>query len=85
MEPSKLEWTAFVGGRQSQTVTLTNPHGHDVCYKIKTTCVARYAVLPGQAVIPANMSVTVEIVLIKMKELPDPGSLRDRFLIQATW
>jgi hypothetical protein len=76
---------AVVGERQSQKLTLTNNTPRDACYKIKTTCVARYAVLPGQAVIPANMSVTVEIVLIKMEELPDPGSLRDRFLIQAAW
>jgi hypothetical protein len=76
---------AVVGERQSQKLTLTNNTPHDACYKIKTTCVARYAVLPGQAVIPANMSVTVEIVLIKTEELPDPGSLRDRFLIQAAW
>ena len=42
----------------------------DACYKIKTTCVGRYAVLPWQALIPAGQSVEVEIVLIKMDKLP---------------
>ena len=41
--------------------------------------------LPGQALIPAGQSVEVEIVLIKMDELPEPTALKDRFLIQAAW
>ena len=75
-----------LGERQSQKLTLSNPSpDRDACYKIKTTCVARYAVLPGQALIPAGATAEVEIVLIKMDELPGKNDLRDRFLIQAAW
>ncbi len=72
--------------RQSQKLTLSNPWSdRDVCYKIKTTSRTRYAVSPGQALIPAGASVEVEIVLIKMFELPGESNLRDRFLIQVAW
>ena len=75
-----------VGERQSQKLTLHNPSpDRDACYKIKTTKVTRYAVLPGQALIPAGATAEVEIVLIKMDELPTKDDLRDRFLIQAAW
>ena len=85
--PTQLEWTGVeLGQRLSQKLTLTNlSTERDACYKIKTTCVGRYAVLPGQALIPAGQSVEVEIVLLKMDELPEPASLKDRFLIQAAW
>ena len=72
--------------RQSQKLTLSNlSPDRDACYTIKTTCVARYAVLPGQGLIPAGATAEVEIVLIKMDELPGKNDLRDRFLIQAAW
>ena len=64
---------------------LKNPNNEDVCYKIKTTHVERYAVLPGAAVIAANDSADVEIVLIKKDTLPEEGTLEDRFLIQAAY
>ena len=71
--------------RLSQKLTLTNKSDKDACYKIKTTHVDRYAVLPGAAVIAAGDSAEVEIVLIKKDSLPDPDSLEDRFLIQAAF
>ena len=62
---------------------MKNLSERDVCYKIKTTRVSRYAVLPGQALIPARGEAVVEIVLIKMDALPAADELNDRFLVQA--
>ena len=87
VEPAKLEWTGVkIGERQSQRLKLHNPSpDRDAFYKIQLTHVARYAVLPGQALIPAGNTAEVEIVLIKMDELPTSTDLKDRFLIQAAW
>eukprot|EP01043_Picozoa_sp_COSAG02_P056420 COSAG02_NODE_6686_length_3420_cov_4.155074_2_plen_398_part_00 len=75
-----------MGVRQSQKLTLSNlSPDRDACYKIKTTNLMRYAVLPGQALIPAGATAEVEIVLRKMPELPRKSDLGDRFLIQAAW
>ena len=75
-----------VGERQSQKLTLHNPSpDRDACFKIRTTKVTRYVVLPRQALIPAGATAEVEIVLIKSATLPDPDKLEDRFLIQAAF
>ena len=86
VSPGSLEWIAKVGERQSQKLTLRNPSSdRDACYNFKTTCITRYAVNAGQALIPAGTTAEVEIVLIEMDELPVSADLRDRFLIQAAW
>ena len=77
---------AIAGERQRQTLTLTNKLDRDACYQLKTTCVARYAVLPNQALIAVGSSAEVEIVMmIEMDSLPPPDSLQDHFLIQAAF
>ena len=69
---------AIAGERQRQTLTLTNKSDRDACYQLKTTCVARYAVLPNQALIAVGSSAEVEIVMmIERDSLPPPDSFQD--------
>ena len=63
---------------------LKNPNNEDVYYKIKTTNVERYVVNPAEAVVAANDTAEVEIVL-KKDSLPEQGTLEDRFLIQSAY
>ena len=52
-----------------------------MCYKIKTTHVGRYTVVPAAAVVAPAESLAVEVVLSKADALPKPSELRDRFLV----
>ena len=100
MSPFPLPRAVEIDQRLSQKLTLTNKSDKDVCYKIRTTNVKRYLVLPGAGVIAAGDSAEVEVVLLKKDSLPEPGRrvaglestwtedrgpTEDRFLVQAAF
>lgn len=67
-----------------RTLTVTNPNGSPVIFKVKTTAPKQYCVRPNSGRIEPGEQVEVQVLLQPMKEDP-PAShkCKDKFLVQS--
>jgi hypothetical protein len=43
-----------------ETLNITNPNGHDIAFKVKTTAPKLYCVRPNAGVVPSGQSLEVQ-------------------------
>ncbi|KII86753.1 hypothetical protein PLICRDRAFT_55663 [Plicaturopsis crispa FD-325 SS-3] len=68
-----------------RSLTISNPHGQPVAFKVKTTAPKLYCVRPNSGRIEPGESIEVSVMLQAMKEEPPlSAKCKDKFLIQST-
>ncbi|ORY91297.1 PapD-like protein [Syncephalastrum racemosum] len=84
IEPEEvLAFTRPLNRLVKESLTITNPHGVDYAYKVKTTAPKQYCVRPNAGKVTANSTESVQVMLQAMREEPAADfKCKDKFLVQ---
>ncbi|KAL6781127.1 hypothetical protein ACKKBG_A09935 [Auxenochlorella protothecoides x Auxenochlorella symbiontica] len=84
VSPSELKFRFELKKNTPVTLTLQNPSGDRVAFKVKTTSPKKYCVRPSNGFVEPNSSKDVQVILQAQREMPASlADCKDKFLIQC--
>ncbi|KDD75840.1 hypothetical protein H632_c475p0 [Helicosporidium sp. ATCC 50920] len=83
--PSELKFRFEPRRNVPVQLTLQNPRGERIAFKVKTTSPRKYCVRPSNGIVEPNASREIQIILQSQRETPaNLADCKDKFLIQCT-
>ncbi|KXZ44236.1 hypothetical protein GPECTOR_70g466 [Gonium pectorale] len=85
VSPSDLRFRFQLNKQLLATITINNPNGQRVAFKIKTTAPKKYVVRPSSGVVEPRSNVSVQVIMQAQKEYsPEFANCKDKFMVQTT-
>ncbi|GFR40759.1 hypothetical protein Agub_g1371 [Astrephomene gubernaculifera] len=85
VSPSDLRFRFQLNKQLLATITINNPSGQRVAFKIKTTAPKKYVVRPSSGVVEPRSNVSIQVVMQAQKEYaPENANCKDKFMVQTT-
>ncbi|KAG2442292.1 hypothetical protein HXX76_002378 [Chlamydomonas incerta] len=85
VSPSDLRFRFQLNKQLLATITVNNPNGQRVAFKIKTTAPKKYVVRPSSGVVEPRSNQSVQVIMQAQKEYaPEFANCKDKFMVQTT-
>lgn len=85
ISPTELKFRFELRKNIPVILSLTNPTGERIAFKVKTTSPKTYCVRPSSGFVDAGASLQVHIIRQAQREYPPAwGDTKDKFLVQST-
>lgn len=82
--PAELKFRFQIGKQLPASITVHNPTGDRVAFKVKTTTPKKYVVRPSAGVVDPRTTANVQVIMQAQKEYPaDMAHCKDKFLVQT--
>ncbi|WIA21226.1 hypothetical protein OEZ86_008898 [Tetradesmus obliquus] len=82
--PSELKFRFQLNKQLPTAISIHNPTGDRLAFKVKTTTPKKYVVRPSSGVVDARSTANVQVIMQAQKEIPsDFANCKDKFLVQV--
>lgn len=82
--PTELKFRFELRKNIPVTLTLQNPSGDRIAFKVKTTSPKKYCVRPSSGIVEPNASKEVQVIMQAQRDYPPSfAECKDKFLIQC--
>lgn len=84
VSPSELKFRFQLNKQLPASITIHNPTGDRLAFKVKTTTPKKYVVRPSAGVVEPKTTANVQVIMQAQKDYPaDMGHCKDKFLVQT--
>ncbi|KAI8474490.1 MAG: PapD-like protein [Monoraphidium minutum] len=82
--PTELRFRFQINKQLPASISIHNPTGDRLAFKVKTTTPKKYVVRPSSGVVDPRTSANVQVIMQGQKEYPtDMATCKDKFLVQT--
>ncbi|GBF92473.1 hypothetical protein Rsub_04577 [Raphidocelis subcapitata] len=82
--PAELKFRFQINKQLPASITIHNPTGDRVAFKVKTTTPKKYVVRPSAGIVDPRTTANVQVIMQAQKEYPaDMAHCKDKFLVQT--
>ncbi|KIZ02783.1 hypothetical protein MNEG_5176 [Monoraphidium neglectum] len=84
ISPQELRFRFQINKQLPASISIHNPTGDRLAFKVKTTTPKKYVVRPSAGVVEPRTSANVQVIMQAQKEYPaDMAHCKDKFLVQT--
>ncbi|KAF8056759.1 BRIX1-1 [Scenedesmus sp. PABB004] len=84
ISPGELKFRFQLNKQLPAAISIHNPGGERLAFKVKTTTPKKYVVRPSSGAVEPRSTANVQVIMQAQKELPpDFASCKDKFLVQV--
>ncbi|KAF6258557.1 PapD-like protein [Scenedesmus sp. NREL 46B-D3] len=84
VSPPELKFRFQLNKQLPTAISIHNPTGDRLAFKVKTTTPKKYVVRPSSGVVDPRSTANVQVIMQAQKEIPaDFASCKDKFLVQV--
>lgn len=84
ISPAELKFRFQLNKQLPAAITIFNPTGERLAFKVKTTTPKKYVVRPSSGIVDGKGTANVQVIMQAQKEIPaDLSQCKDKFLVQV--